>query len=77
VLKNVTITADEKTLQWARRAAADKGVSVSKFVGQLLEQEMRRTDSYWVAYERWKKRKPVIADGKLPIRREEIYDRGK
>ena len=77
VIKNVTITADERVLRWARRSAADKGLSVSRFVGQMLETEMRRADSYWKAFEAWKKQKPVAMSRALPIRREDTYDRGR
>lgn len=78
VLKNVTITADKNTLQWARKEAASKGLSVSKWIGQLLERERRRTDDYWVAYEDWKKMKPVkMARPISSISRDETYDRGR
>ena len=78
MLKNVTITADEEILRWTRREAADKGVSVSKLVGQILEREMRRRDDYWKAFERWKKIKPVPhADASKRPGREEMHDRGR
>jgi hypothetical protein len=77
VLKNVTVTVEEETLKWARRQAAEKGTSVSKLVGQMMEREMRNGDSYWKAYEEWKKLKPVRTRGVLPIRREDTYDRGR
>jgi hypothetical protein len=77
VLKNVTITVEEEALKWARREAAEKGTSVSKLVGQMMEREMRNRDSYWKAYEDWKKLKPVSTLGVLPVRREDTYDRGR
>jgi hypothetical protein len=78
VLKNVTVTMDEETLRWARHQAAEKGTSVSKFIGETLEQQRKRgSDAYWAAYEEWKKIKPVPMKGVLPIRREDIYDRGR
>lgn len=55
VLKNVTITLDPEVAHWARRKAADENTSVSKLVGRLLEKEMRASDSYWRAYEEWKR----------------------
>ena len=78
-MKNVTITLTEETLHWARVKAAEKGTSVSKFVGQVLEE--RRTErppAYWKAYEEWKKIKPVPM--KVDIRsisREETHERGR
>ena len=77
MLKNVTVTVEEEALKWARRQAAEKGTSVSKLVGQMMEREMRNGDSYWKAYEEWKKLKPVRTRGVLPIRREDTYDRGR
>ena len=76
VLKNVTVTVEEEALRWARRQAAEKNTSVSKLIGRMLEEEMRRTDSYWKAYERWKKIKPVPGfDASKRLKRDEIYDR--
>ncbi len=59
VLKNVTITLSEEALRWARRKAAEENTSVSKLVGRMLENQMRQTDEYWQAYEKWKKLKPI------------------
>lgn len=53
--KKVTITLDPEVAHWARRKAADENTSVSKLVGRLLEKEMRASDSYWRAYEEWKR----------------------
>lgn len=78
MLKNVTITLDEEALRWARHQAAEKGTSVSKFVGQLLEREMRQTDAYWQAFERWKKLKPFPMSRPVgSIGREEAHERRK
>ena len=54
MLKNVTITISEETALWARKKAADQNTSVSKLVGEMLERQMRQTDEYWRAFERWK-----------------------
>jgi hypothetical protein len=59
VLKNVTITVSEEVALWARRKAAEENTSVSKLVGRMLEEQMRRSDEYWKAYETWKKIKPI------------------
>ena len=58
-MKNVTITVEEEALRWIRREAADKGTSVSKLVGQMVERNMRQTDGYWKALEEFKKIRPV------------------
>jgi hypothetical protein len=59
VLKNVNITLTEEVARWARRKAADENTSASKLIGRMLEDEMRRSDEYWKAYETWKKIKPI------------------
>jgi hypothetical protein len=55
VNKNVTVSLDRDLAHWARRKAADEDISVSKLISRLLEREMRASDSYWRAYEEWKK----------------------
>lgn len=45
-MKNVTITLDEKVARWARVWAAERNLSVSRFVGQLLEEKMREESGY-------------------------------
>lgn len=55
VLKNITITVSEEAALWARRKAAEENTSVSKLVGQMLEDQMRRSDEYRRAFQRWKR----------------------
>ena len=77
-MKNVTITLDEEILSWARVRAAEKGTSVSKFVGQTLDRERRRSGEYWKAYEEWKKIKPVPMTRDIRgISRDETHERGR
>ena len=59
----------------ARREAADKNTSVSKLVGQILEERFRRTAEYWEAFERMKKIKPVHGIGVTRLTREEANER--
>jgi hypothetical protein len=76
VLRNITITADEEVLRWAKHQAVEKGVSVSKLIGEILTEKMRRKDSYWEAFERWKKIKPVPGvDASQRWTREEVHER--
>lgn len=75
VLKNMTITVSEDAARWARRKAAEENTSVSKLVGGMLERQMRLSDDYWKAYERWKRVSiPGIASGR-PLTREEAHER--
>ena len=78
MVKNVTVTADEKAIRWAKKEAAEKGTSLSRFVGELLDREMKRTDAYWKAFEDWKTIKPAPGTGKIKhMTREEAHERGR
>jgi hypothetical protein len=75
-LKNITITVSEEAARWARKKAAEENTSVSKLVGRMLEKQMRMTDEYWRAFDRWKKiggMKGIDAAGRLS--REEAHER--
>jgi hypothetical protein len=72
----MTITVSEEAARWARRKAADENTSVSKLVGRMLEEQMRRTDDYWQAYEKLKKIKPIKGlDASKRLTRDELYER--
>jgi hypothetical protein len=66
----------EEIALWARKQAAEKNTSVSKLVVQMLEDQMRRTDSYWAAYKRVKKIGPIPGvDASKRLTRDELYER--
>jgi len=70
----MTITVSEETALWARKKAAEENTSVSKLVGRMLEEEMRRADEYWRAYERIKKIKAIPGfDASKRLKRDELY----
>jgi len=76
-MKNVTITLDEKTAAWVRVHAAERGKSVSRLVGEMLQERMRKARDYDQAMRRFLAAKPVKfqwAVGRRP-KREELYDR--
>jgi hypothetical protein len=78
VLKNVTITLDPEVAHWARRKAANENTSVSKLVSRLLEKEMRASDSYWRAYEEWKRLSDDLGgsiDASKRFTRDEAHER--
>ena len=76
MLKNMTITVSEEAARWARRKAADENTSVSKLVGRMLEDQMRQTDEYWAAYEKFKRIKPIPGiDAAHRLTREEAHER--
>lgn len=76
-MKNVTITLDEATAQWARQVSAERGVSVSRFVGELLRQQMQQVTSYELAMKRFfsVQPRPLKGPGEKYPTRDEIYDR--
>jgi hypothetical protein len=76
-MKNVTITLDESTATWARVQAAHKNVSLSRYIGELVEERMRHEREYEEAYRGWLAEKPLNLKGpwKPYPKREELYDR--
>jgi hypothetical protein len=76
-VKNITITLDEKTAAWARNQAAEHDMSLSRFVGELLEQTMHGSRDYRRAMRSYLSRQParLKAKGARYPRREELYDR--
>ena len=76
VLRNITITVSEEVALWARRTAAEENTSVSRLVGSMLEERMRRSDEYWRAYQRWKKVRPVKGiDASGRMSRQQVHER--
>jgi hypothetical protein len=78
-MKNVTITLDEKTAAWARIYAAERGKSVSRLLGEILQQHMREVRDYNEAMRRFHSIKPFDfewIDGHRPTR-EELHDRSR
>jgi len=72
----MTITVSEEAALWARRKAAEENTSVSKLVGQMLENHMRRSDEYWKAFDRWKQigSVPGVEAGKR-LKRDKAHER--
>lgn len=78
-MKNITITLDKQMADWLRLNAAKKGISVSRFVGDLVHERMREARDYNEAMRQFLAEKPFHrgwADGHRPTR-EEIHDRAK
>jgi len=74
-MKNVTITLDEKTAAWARVYAARRNTSVSRMVGEMLQQRMRESHKYEEAMRRFLEKTPVMINrsGKRYPRRDALY----
>jgi hypothetical protein len=76
-MKNVTVTLDEETAARARVQAAERNISLSRYIGEVLRKELRHADEYEAAYRGWRARKPFPLKGPpQPYpKREELYDR--
>jgi len=76
-MKKVTVTLDEKTIARARVRAAERNLSISRFIGEVLRKELRHQDEYEAAYRAWRKSKPFPLKGSPEPypKREELYDR--
>ena len=77
-MKNFTVTLDEKTAAWVRVHAAKLGKSVSRLLGELLQEHMSDRRRYHEAMRRFQAIKPFDADwvgGRRPTRDELYADR--
>jgi hypothetical protein len=76
-MRNVTITLDEETALWARIQAAERDTSVSRLVGELLQERMIADRLYREAEEQFfsLEPRPLGKKGERYPRREELYDR--
>jgi ribosomal protein S3 len=76
-MKNITITLDAETAAWLRVKAAEQSKSVSRFVGELLQQQMKERLDYQRAMERFLSKPPIqLGEPGEPLpKREELYDR--
>jgi len=74
-MKNMTISMAEEVARWVRIRAAEKEMSVSRYVGDILRRTMSESEAYREAMERNLARKPKpISSGAYPSR-EELYGR--
>ncbi|HET7669575.1 MAG TPA: CopG family transcriptional regulator [Burkholderiales bacterium] len=76
-MRNVTVTLDEETFGKARIRAAERNLSLSRFMGELLARELRHNDEYERAYRGWRAARPFAPKGKAGNypSREERHDR--
>lgn len=76
-MKNVTVTMEDHVAEWARMEAARRNTSVSRLVGEMLAEKMRRTDSYERAmHEALKFRSLGTSTGPY-LTDDEMYDRSR
>ena len=75
--RNVTVTLDEETFAKARMRAGQRNLTLSRFMTELLDRELRHDDEYERAWRGWRAAKPFAPKGKsrkYPSR-EEVHDR--
>ena len=76
-MPNLTITAEEEVLRWARVKAAEENTSVAQLVGSLLKERMQAERGYNAAKRRFLSLKPrVLSSGPYPSR-DELHDRAR
>jgi hypothetical protein len=71
-MKNVTVTMEDSVADWARMEAARRNTSVSRLVGEMLAEKMRRDDAYERAMREALTFKPIPFEGRY-LTRDEIY----
>ena len=76
-MKNVTVTLDEDVARWARIRAAELDVSVSRMLGEMLREQMRRRVTYETEMRHYLVREhgPINAADSAYPSREELHDR--
>ncbi len=76
-LKNVTITLDEETARWARIEAARHDTSVSRFVGEMLREQMEARATYEAAHHQFVEQGPYLTavPGRTLPSRDELHAR--
>jgi hypothetical protein len=79
-LRNLTITVDAKTAGWARVHAAQRNMSMSRFIAELLEQHMRESREYEDAMRKYFSRGPfkeLSGPAEQYPSRDELHDRAR
>ncbi len=78
-MKNITITLDGETAAWARVHAAERGMSVSRMVAELLHEQMREAREYEAAMQRYVAKQPAVLKpaGKRYATRDALHDRAR
>ena len=78
-MKNITITLDDRTAAQARVEAARKNMSLSRYIGEIVQTRLLNTTEYQEAMRSYFARGPFLqwqeAPGEKYPKREELYDR--
>jgi len=78
-MRNVTITLEDEVARWARVRAARNDTSVSRLVGEMLQEQMLLEESYRQAKDSFfaVKPRPLAAEGTSYPSREEVHERSR
>ena len=76
-MRNVTVTLGEDVARWARIRAAELDMSLSRMLGDLLREQMRRHATYETERQQFlvREHKPINADGAAYPSRDALHDR--
>jgi len=76
-MKNVTVTLDPEVARWARVRAAERDISLSRLLSELLHSEMQRELRYETARREWLVRepRPLSAPGDVYPSRDSLHER--
>lgn len=77
-LDNVTVTMTPETAAKARARAAERGMSLSRYIGEVLREHLGRDDAYRRAMRSYLSRGPFEELKGSPeryLKRDELYDR--
>ena len=61
-MKNVTITLKEEVARWARIKAAERNTSISRLLGEIIQEKMEEED-YQLAMDQY------LAQGPQPLKK--------
>lgn len=75
--RNVTVALDEDLARWVRVEAAERDVSVSQFLADVLAERRRRSEGYEMARQLYLSReaRPLRKIGDRLPARSEVHDR--
>ena len=77
-MKNVIVALDEETAARARAEAAERKMSLSRYIGEVLRKELRHAEEYEAAYRAWREDRkpwPLKEPPRRYPKRDELYDR--
>lgn len=76
-MKNITVKLSDEAAEWIRVHAAERRTSVSRALGDMIEERMRAASQYEAARRHYLSRtlRPLKSAGEAYPKREELYDR--